>query len=198
MSQGWTIAEPVTGEYQEKGSKFLAFAYPVHSVEAIDQHIIELRKKHPKARHVCYGYVIGLKQVYEKANDDGEPANTAGAPILNHIHGYELSNVLVAVLRYFGGTLLGKGGLIRAYGTAAKLALEQATIIEDVLKKQVWVQVPYEHLEGVMQLVKKFGLPVNERVWETFCNLKVTIDEPQYEEVIKLLENIDQVKVEPL
>lgn len=198
MSQGWTIAKPVTGEYQEKGSKFLAFAYPVQNVEEVDACIRELRKRHPKARHVCYAYSIGLKQIQEQTNDDGEPANTAGAPIFNQIRGYQLTNVFVAVVRYFGGTLLGKGGLIRAYGTAVKNALGQAEIVYDVLKKKIWIEVPYEHLEPVMQIVKKYQLPVQERIWDTFCKLNIEIEEPQLAEVAPMLKSIDQVKVQGL
>lgn len=196
MSQGWTIAEPVTGTYEEKGSRFLAYAYPVTNQQGVDQCLLELRKKHPKARHVCYAFVIGLQQPVEKVNDDGEPSHTAGSPILNHIKGYELTNVLVAVVRYFGGTLLGKGGLIRAYGTAAKEALKASIIIQDILKKQVWVEVPYDQLEPVMQIVKKYDLPIVERIWDSYCKLNVTIDEPQLEEITDLLGNISQVKIQ--
>jgi uncharacterized YigZ family protein len=124
-----TLAQPAIGEFRDRGSKFIAYAYNVYTDEQIKNHIARLWKEHPKACHICYAYRLGLDKNNFRANDDGEPSGTAGKPILGQIDSFQVTHVLVAVVRYFGGTLLGTSGLIQAYRAATQEALSQAHII---------------------------------------------------------------------
>ena len=152
-----TISRPATGEFRDRGSKFLAYAFPVDSEEAWQRSLEKVKKDHPKARHHCYAYRIGLTPDNFRANDDGEPSGTAGRPILGQIDSAGLTNVLVVVVRYFGGTLLGTSGLINAYKTSAKKALEKAQIIEKLVENRVRIQFDYAHMGEVMNAVKRIN-----------------------------------------
>ncbi len=153
----FTIAASTTAEYKEKGSKFLAFSYVVSTEQDIKEILQETRKKYYDARHVCYGYIIGTEERIMKGQDDGEPAHTAGTPILNQIRSKNLTQTLVVVVRYFGGTKLGVSGLIEAYKESAKTCLDKATILEKYLSDTL--QITFEaSLQGeVMRLVKEFN-----------------------------------------
>ncbi len=150
-----TIEQPTEGLFKDRGSKFLAYAYPVETEEDIKIHLLRLKKLHPKVRHICYAYRLGLDNNNYRANDDGEPSGTAGKPILGQIDSFKVTNVLVAVARYFGGTKLGVGGLINAYRTAAAEALNEAYIIEKVIKDTFRLKVSYDTLNPVMRFLKK-------------------------------------------
>ena len=155
-----TLAKPSQGLYKEKGSKFLAFAYPVQTEAQIKEHVEALRKEYYDARHHCYAYVLGAGQEVYRANDDGEPSGTAGRPIHGQILSQKLTDILVVVVRYFGGIKLGVSGLINAYKTAAADALNQAQIVEKIVTKRHKVRFSYEEMNKVMRIVKDLQLQV--------------------------------------
>jgi uncharacterized YigZ family protein len=161
-----TIESSSTAEYKEKGSRFLAFAFPVEQESQIKELIQEFRKKYYDARHICYGYILGNETKVMKGNDDGEPAHTAGTPILNQIRSRNLTNIVILVVRYFGGTKLGVSGLIEAYKEATKSCLDHAIIID----KYVTIKIQLEfqaHLQGeVMRLIKEYGADIQSIDYE--------------------------------
>lgn len=151
-----SILEPSTGEFKDRGSKFLAFAWPVESEEHFHAHLDNLKKEHPKARHHCYAYRLGMDLNLFRANDDGEPGGTAGKPILGQIDSFALTNTGIVVVRYFGGTLLGTSGLINAYRSSARAALETAVVIEKYIVQEIDLSCNYEQLSGVLNALNKF------------------------------------------
>ncbi len=156
----FTIEKPSEGLYKEKGSKFLAFAYPVSTEEEIKKYVEALKKKYYDARHHCYAYVLGKDKEFFRANDDGEPSSTAGKPILGQLYSADVSNVLIVVVRYFGGKKLGASGLIVAYKTAAAEALNNAKIILHTLRKDLSVQCSFAEVDRVMRLAKNYELDI--------------------------------------
>lgn len=170
-----TLGNTSTSLYKEKGSKFLAFAYPVTNEEEVKNHLTLLRKEYYDARHYCYAWILGADKAKFRTNDDGEPNHSAGDPILGQIRSRGLTNVLVVVVRYFGGTKLGVGGLIAAYKTAAENTLQAATIIEVEVRKQVVFQFPYESTNEIMRLVKEFDLTVLKQTFENDCILNAEV-----------------------
>ncbi|GGK65461.1 YigZ family protein [Rufibacter glacialis] len=170
-----TIAGPTEGLYKEKGSKFIAKAYPVRSEEEVKEILQALRKEYFDARHHCYAYLLGADKATYRANDDGEPNHSAGDPILGQIRSAELSNVLVVVIRYFGGTKLGVGGLIYAYKTATAEALALAEVEERHETTFITVQFGYEQMNEVMKVVKDFDLPVRQQDFNVDCRLTVEV-----------------------
>jgi uncharacterized YigZ family protein len=157
-----TLAAPATGEFKDRGSKFLAYAWPVTGEAEALAHIETLRKAHFKANHHCFAWRIGLEGAQFRANDDGEPSGTAGRPILGQIDACGLTNVLVVVVRYFGGTLLGASGLINAYRESAAEALRNADIVERILCDTLCFDFDYALMPDLMQAVKKLDLPILE------------------------------------
>jgi uncharacterized YigZ family protein len=149
-----TIAAPAVGEYKEKGSKFIAYAYFVQSEEEIKEKVELLKKEHFKACHHCYAWRLGLGQDSYRANDDGEPSGTAGRPILGQIDSFGLTNLLIVIVRYYGGTKLGTSGLITAYKTAAMDALQQAEIEERIVETILTITIDYTLLNDLMQYLK--------------------------------------------
>ncbi|NDK57087.1 IMPACT family protein [Pontibacter fetidus] len=184
-----TIVAPTESIYKEKGSKFLAFAYPVFSEEDIKEHLVELRKKYFDARHHCYAYSLGADKSRYRANDDGEPNHSAGDPILGQIRSADLSNVLVVVVRYFGGTKLGVSGLINAYKTATADALSEATIIEKYETTLLQVRFEYPQMNDVMSLVKEYNLDVRNQQFELSCLLTIEVRKQLQTEVTAKLES---------
>lgn len=170
-----TIAAPSEGLYKEKGSKFLAFAYPVQTESKIKEHLEALRKQYYDARHHCYAYVLGPRQEVYRANDDGEPSATAGRPIHGQILSQGLTDILVVVVRYFGGTKLGTSGLINAYKTATLDALQQAEVIEKIVMQRYRVRFPYEQMNQVMRIVKDLQLQVVEQQSDMQCVLILAV-----------------------
>lgn len=171
-----TIKALAEGFYKEKGSKFLAFAVPVQSEEEVKAFIAQKRKEHHWAVHVCSAFRLGADKKLYRASDDGEPSNSSGPPILGQIQAFDLTNVLIAVVRYYGGTNLGVGGLITAYRTAAKAALEAAQIVEKEEEIQFAIQFPYEKLYLVMDLLKKSNVEILEQNLDTECSLILRIE----------------------
>jgi uncharacterized YigZ family protein len=172
-----TLADTATGEFRDRGSKFLAYAYPIEEETEVQIHIEQLRKEHPKARHWCYGWRLGLDKNSFRANDDGEPSGTAGRPILGQIDSANLTNVVVVVVRYFGGTLLGTSGLINAYREAAKETLVSAKIIEKVVCTNITLTFDYALMSDVMNALKKLNIEVIDKVFGD--NALLTIAVPQ-------------------
>lgn len=185
-----TIKDSSEGSYKEKGSKFLGFAYPVKSEEEVKQKISELKKKYFDARHHCYAYIVGADKTKFRAFDDGEPNHSAGDPILGQIRSKELTNVLVVVVRYFGGVKLGVGGLISAYKAAAEDALNSSIIIEKEILQGYEIEYPYVSTPDVMKLVKEFELEILTQSFESECKMDVTISvrsKNSFEEKVQLL-----------
>ncbi len=176
MASYQTIKAPSEGFYKEKGSKFLAFAVPVQNEEEVKAFIAQKRKEHHLAVHVCSAFRLGADKKLYRASDDGEPSNSAGPPILGQIQAFDLTNVLIAVVRYYGGTNLGVGGLISAYRTAAKAALEAAQIVKKEEEIQFSIQFPYEKLYLVMDLLKKANVEILEHNLDTECSLILRIE----------------------
>jgi uncharacterized YigZ family protein len=174
MSVFRTVGKISEGSYKEKGSKFLAFAVPCKTEEEAKNHLTNWRKEHHLAVHVCYAFRFGSDKKHFRASDDGEPSNSAGPPILGQIQSFDLTNILVAVVRYYGGTNLGVGGLINAYRTAAKEALENAEIIESEDQKEIRVLFKYEQMPIVMKVVKSHNCKISEQLFEQNCVLKIS------------------------
>ena len=155
-----TITEISEGHYKEKGSKFIGYCIPFEKEESLKIELQNIKKIHPQARHICYAYKIGVTKIKTRANDDGEPNNSAGTPILGQINSFNITNVLIAVVRYFGGTKLGVGGLVTAYKTAAKEAILTNTITTEVLKSTLNIEFSYLNLQQIMRLLKANGAKI--------------------------------------
>ena len=190
-----TIAAPSEGLYKEKGSKFIALAYPVYSEEEVKEILSGLRKQYFDARHHCYAYSLGADKSRFRANDDGEPNHSAGDPILGQIRSANLSNILIVVVRYFGGTKLGVSGLINAYKTAAAEAIASATIEEKHETALLHVHFAYPQMNAVMSLVKEYELGVREQRFELDCRLTLEVRRKLQQELTAKLEELDNVSV---
>lgn len=190
-----TLAHNSEGLYKEKGSKFLAFAFPVANEEEIKSHLEALRKQYYDARHHCYAYILGKDQESYRANDDGEPNHSAGDPILGQIRSNNLTNTLIVVIRYFGGTKLGVGGLISAYKIAAAEAITNNEIIEEIVKNKVKLQFDYLAMNDVMRLVKDMDLGIQNQQFDNTCLIELLVRESMMEEFMNKIEDLDQVKI---
>lgn len=171
----FTIEAPEKGEYKEKGSKFLAYAFPFSIETELEPILEKIKDEHPKARHYCYAYRIGLDMNKFRANDDGEPSGTAGKPILGQIQSFNITNVVIVVVRYFGGTKLGASGLIHAYKTAAKEALDNANIVENFIYTQYLFNFGYDHMGHILSVIKENNIDIIHKTFETDCQLTVGI-----------------------
>jgi uncharacterized YigZ family protein len=193
-----TLSAISEGIYKEKGSKFIAFAVPCYTEKEAKEYLEKWRKEHYQSRHVCYAYRFGVDQKVYRANDDGEPNNSAGAPILGQIQSYDLSNILIGVVRYFGGTKLGVGGLIHAYKTAAKEAIENGHICE--LEVFDWIRIlfDYEAMPKVMNLLKQQGLEMKDQLFEESCSLTVHLQLNKSQFIQEELSDISNVEIEHL
>lgn len=171
-----TITEVIgEGFYSEKRSKFLAFAHHVETIDEIKDILASYRKKYYDARHVCYAYVLGADKADFRANDDGEPSSTAGKPILGQINSYDLTNVLVIVVRYYGGVNLGTGGLIVAYRTAAADALDHATIETRLVEEVITYSFPYPMTNAVMRVIKEMQPRIVSQTFDNTCSISMSI-----------------------
>ena len=170
-----TIAAPSEGLYKEKGSKFLAFAYPVHNLDDIKVHLEQLRKDYFDARHHCYAYILGPRKDAFRANDDGEPSGTGGRPIHGQLLSADLTDTLIVVVRYFGGILLGASGLANAYKTAARDAIDHATIIEKTIDARYRLGFEYVAMNDVMRILKDYDLKPENPQYDMDCSLEVSI-----------------------
>ncbi|MEZ4903101.1 MAG: YigZ family protein [Spirosomataceae bacterium] len=190
-----TINIPTEGFFRDRGSKFLAFAYPIEKEEDIKPILASLRELHPKAVHHCYAYRLGLDRTNFRANDDGEPSGSAGKPILNTLYAHDLTNALVVVVRYFGGTLLGVPGLISAYKTAADEAIKAAKIITKHVCDIYKLTYPYEQMNEVMKVIKTFDLTLSYQQFDNECSLQIEIRKTWLNQVLGKLEKIENLQM---
>ena len=170
-----TIEKPSEGLFKDKGSRFISYAFQVNSESEISRIVQSIKKEHHSARHHCYAWRLGANKLLFRANDDGEPNFTAGKPILGQIQSFDLTNILIVVVRYFGGTLLGVSGLINAYRTAALDAIHQAEIVENLVEK--WLLIEFDHgtMNEVMKIFKDEKLPQNDSQFDLRCIIKTHV-----------------------
>ena len=189
-----TIKSSAQGVYKEKGSRFIAFATPVVDQEEIKSIVDKVRKEYHDARHHCYAYMIGKERLNWRVNDDGEPSGTAGRPILGQINSYGLTNILIVVSRYFGGTLLGVNGLINAYRTAAADALNNAEKIECTLNEYYEVKYPYLSMNAVMKILREEDLGQSGQSYELECSIIVNFRCSSREKILNRFSRIEGLK----
>ncbi len=193
-----TIRAPAEGLYKEKGSRFIAMAYPVESVEQCKKIIAELKKEYYNARHHCYAYRLNPAEEQVRSNDDGEPSGSAGKPILNQIYSFELFNILVVVIRYFGGTKLGVSGLINAYKTAARDALSNADTIIKYPTEDIELRFDYTLMNPVMRIIKDENLKVNGQFYDKNYVIKLTVKKNLMDRVTLRFEKLQGVQLKLL
>ena len=190
-----TIAQPAEGLFKDKGSKFIAFAWPILSDAELKPILLKLRAEHTRANHFCYAYRLSPDRSVYRINDDGEPSGTAGRPILNVLLSADLTNILVVVVRYFGGTLLGVPGLINAYKTAAAEAVQAARVIEKTVNDRYELKFDYLVMNDVMRLIKEEQLSVLEQQFDNECTILFEVRKSQLNKVLQRIENQDGIAV---
>jgi uncharacterized YigZ family protein len=191
----YTIEQPSMAEFKDRGSKFLAYAYPAKDIDTCKKLLAQLKKEHGKAVHHCLAYRLGVDGSTFRVSDDGEPAGSAGRPILGQIDSKELTNVFVVVVRYFGGTLLGIPGLINAYKTATALALQLSPIIKKPIEIPYELNFDYHQMNEVMMLVKQYNCSVVEQTAQLFIQLHIGIPKNRLDEVLEKLEALRDVTI---
>ncbi|QKJ29819.1 YigZ family protein [Mucilaginibacter mali] len=189
-----TIAKPAEAIFRDKGSKFLAFAYPICTEAEIKETLAKLKSEHPKANHHCWAMRLSPDRSVFRVNDDGEPSGTAGRPILNVLLSKNITNILVVVVRYFGGTLLGVPGLINAYKTSTEMALTEAEVIEQTVKDIYTINFDYLQMNEVMKVIKDDQLTVLNQSFDNNCSITFAIRKMQVNQVLGRLEGIAGVK----
>ena len=180
---------------KEKNSKFFGYAFPVTTEEEIKEILERLRKEHFSARHWCYAYQIGTEKIQYRANDDGEPNNSAGMPIYGQIQSFEVTNVLVVVVRYFGGVKLGVGGLISAYKIAAQMALENSEIEERTIDKHFIISFGYANMNKVMRIIKEKNLQIISQKMEMDCEIEIVTRKKNVQNLLDTFENLYEIKL---
>ena len=191
-----TIAEPAEAIYKERSSKFLTYAYPVENEEEIKELLDALRKEYYDATHHCYAYRLGPQGETFRANDDGEPSGTAGKPILGQLLSADLTNCLVVVVRYFGGTKLGVSGLIQAYKESTAEVIAASNIIEKTIDRVIKVDFSYISMNGVMRIIKEMNPRIDEQIFDNLCTMKLRIRESEADMLVAKLEKVEGVTVE--
>lgn len=191
-----TIENPVKDIlFKEKNSKFIGFAYPIQSEDDVKIYLDELKKEHFSARHWCYAYQLGTETTRFRANDDGEPSNSAGMPIYGQIQSFEVTNILIIVVRYFGGIKLGVGGLISAYKTAAQMTLEEATIVEKTIDKHFLITFDYKNMNKVMRIVKEKNLDIINQKMELNCAIEIATRKKNAEQIFDIFTNLYEIEI---
>jgi uncharacterized YigZ family protein len=191
----YTIEQPSMAEFKDRGSKFLAYAYPAKDIDTCKKLLAQLKKEHGKAVHHCLAYRLGVDGSTFRVSDDGEPAGSAGRPILGQIDSKELTNVFVVVVRYFGGTLLGIPGLINAYKTATALALQLSPIIKKPIEIPYELNFDYHQMNEVMMLVKHYNCSVVEQTAQLFIQLHIGIPKNRLDEVLEKIGTLRDVTI---
>ena len=189
-----TIKSPCEGIFKDKGSKFIAYAFPIRNEEEGKKLLLNIKAEHPKARHHCWALRLSPDRSVFRINDDGEPSGTAGRPILNSLLSYDLTNIFVVVVRYFGGTLLGVPGLINAYKSATVEALNSAEIIELTINDIYRLSFEYINLNDVMKIIKDSSLVIHQQDFENTCTIEIEIPKMQLNTVLGKLEKIDNLQ----
>lgn len=191
-----TIDRPGMAEYKDRGSQFIAYTYPLADLADFKAKLAALKKEHPKAVHHCFAYRLGLDGTQFRVSDDGEPSGTAGRPILGQIDSKQLTNILIVVVRYFGGTLLGVPGLINAYKSAAALALQLTPVVQKPVLLSYRLQFDHTQTHPVMQVVKHFGCTVYKQKSQLFCMMEIGVPQYRIEEIMFRLNELRGVEVE--
>ena len=190
-----TIEQEFTGYFKDKGSKFYSYAYPLKSEDQVKDIIAALKKEHHSARHHCYAWRLGTEKIRTRANDDGEPSSTAGKPILGQLQSYGVTNVLVVVVRYFGGTLLGVSGLINAYKTATSEVLNNANILEKLIENTFELSFEYPLLNQVMHTLKNDGYEILSTDFQESCKLQFTVRKSNANKAFETFDSIYGVNI---
>ncbi len=181
--------------FKEKGSKFFGYAFPVSSDEEVKEHIETLKKQHHSARHWCYAWQLGKNYEHYRANDDGEPSNSAGMPIYGQLQSFDVTDILVVVVRYFGGTKLGVGGLIQAYKATAQMALETCKIVKRTIDETFLLKFEYPEMNTVMRIIKDEDIKLIDQKMELNCEFKIAVRKKEAERVFEVFESTYKVTV---
>lgn len=198
MDHYFTIDRTGSAEFKDRGSKFIAYAYPIENAETFKRYLQVLKKEHAKAVHHCFGYRLGISNDNFRVSDDGEPSGTAGKPILGQIDSKKLTNTAVIVVRYFGGTLLGVPGLINAYKTATSLVLQMIPILQKQVESIYSIEFDYTRMNDIMQVIKHYNCTVLEQETQLFSIIRVGIPKNRLEEVLFKLEELRNVEIKSI
>ena len=193
-----TINQPASAEFKDRGSKFIAFAFPVETPDDFKSHLQQLKKEHPKAVHHCFAYRIGTDGINFRVSDDGEPSGTAGKPILGQIDSKEVTNVAVIVVRYFGGSLLGVPGLINAYKTVTSLVLQVTPVVPKQIEVKYVIHFDYTQVNEVMMVMKQCNCTIIANEMQLFCNITAGIPKSRLTEVLYRLKELQNVETKKL
>ena len=191
-----TIEKPSVAEFKDRGSKFIDYAYPISGISNFKERLAALKKEHPKAAHHCFAYRIGTDGNNFRVSDDGEPSGSAGRPILGQIDSKQVTNVVIIVVRYFGGTLLGVPGLIHSYKTATALAFDENSIIQQPILINCRLQFDYTQMNDVMKIVKQYECVIQKQETQLFCLLEMGVPKSKMEEVLNKMKDLRGVEVE--
>lgn len=191
----FTIEATATAEFKDRGSRFLAYSFPLKDVQDFKKHLQNLKKEHPKAVHYCFAYRTGIDGNNFRSSDDGEPSGTAGKPILGQIDSKGLTNILIIVLRYFGGTLLGVPGLINAYKTTASLVLQCTPVVQKYVEVLYELQFNYTEMNEVMRIIKQFNCTVFTNEMQLFCRIITGVPKIQENEIISALKEVKNIEL---
>ncbi|WP_435254835.1 IMPACT family protein [Tenacibaculum sp. A30] len=181
--------------FKDRNSKFFGYAFPVFSEEDIKERLEELRKQHHTARHHCYAWQLGTENIRFRANDDGEPSNSAGQPIYGQIQSFDVTNILIVSVRYFGGTKLGVGGLINAYRTSAQLALEASIIVEKTIDIHYKLKFGYDMMNKVQRIIKERNLDIINQKLELDCEYTISVRKKEAENIFEIFDNLFKVEI---
>ncbi len=181
--------------FKDKNSKFFGYAFPVTNENDIKNHIESLKKRHHSARHWCYAYQLGTEKIVYRANDDGEPSNSAGQPIYGQIQSFDVTNILIVIVRYFGGVKLGVGGLINAYKTAAKLALEQSKVVEKTINVDYLITFDYKNMNKVMRIIKEKQIKIVNQKLELDCQIHISVRKKDTQSIFEIFDHLYEVKI---
>ena len=191
-----TATEPVL--FKDKNSKFFGYVFPVTNEDTVKLQLEKLKKEHHSARHWCYAYQIGAETISYRANDDGEPSNSAGMPIYGQIQSFQVTNILIVVVRYFGGVKLGVGGLINAYRTAAQMSLEASTIIEKTINIEYLISFDYKNMNTVMRVIKERNLNMIDQKLEMDCQITISVRKNESQSVFEIFNRLFEINIKEL
>ncbi|HNU15691.1 MAG TPA: YigZ family protein [Chitinophagaceae bacterium] len=191
-----SIEKASVAEFKDRGSRFIAYAFPLKDISDFKEKLAALKKEHPKAVHHCFAYRLGLDGNNYRVSDDGEPSGTAGRPILGQIDSKKLTNILIIIVRYFGGTLLGVPGLINAYRSAASMALQVTPVVQKPVLVNYRLQFDYTQMNDVMKVVKQFDCTVLKQETQLFCSIEIGVPKNRLDEVLFRLKELRGVEVE--
>ena len=198
MDYYFTIETKAVAEFKDRGSKFLAYSFPLKNTGDLKKILLELKKEHPKAVHYCFAYRTETDGNHFRASDDGEPAGTAGKPILGQIDSKQLTDILIVVVRYFGGTLLGVPGLINAYKTAASLVLQCTPVVQKAVEINYKLHFNYTEMNEVMRILKQYNCTIHKNEMQLFCKIEAGIPKNKIEEVISSFKEIKNLELLPV